>query len=204
MNNLFPPELRTASVVQRWSIVRTHHRENIAEHQYYVTYYALQIARLIQWDGPLDDLMFVAMFHDIEETFTGDILGPVKREIVDEDRSAAFVSEQMKRRLPLIEEQLETIMIGDRGTQIERIVKVADKVDACIYLILEQVMGNQRLSGLYVDATQNLHRAVIDLAKEFDYNENGDHELWAARLINDEISPALAAHWHYGGIGLTT
>ena len=31
MNKLFPPELRTAAVVRRWSIVRVHNRDNIAE-----------------------------------------------------------------------------------------------------------------------------------------------------------------------------
>ncbi len=199
MNHLFPPELRTASVVRRWSIVRTIHPDSVAEHQFYVAFYAVRLAQLLQWRGPVGDLMFYALMHDAEELVTGDIVSPVKRGLVDEERADQFIEEQMHERLPLVHRQLAVIKESEFGTQIERIVKVADKVDACIFLILEQTTGNTRLAPLYQDAEHNLITAVIDLGKELGYEDND----WSERLMADEIGPALAAHWKHGGIGIT-
>jgi len=202
MNYLFPPEFRTAAIVPRWTIVRTLAADNVATHSFFVGYYALQIARLLQWEGPLADLMFVAQMHDIEETITGDQVSPVKRAIIDEQRSAKFISDQMKVRLPLIEAQLETIMEGHWATNIERIVKVADKVDAVLFLINEQRMGNAVLASLYGDALENLVIAWHALGEEL----YGDSPTWDQHnhqaLWNNEIYPALQAHWKHGGVGI--
>lgn len=195
MNNLFPPELRTASVVPRWTIVRTLSQDNVAIHSYFVVYYALQIARLVQWKGPLADLMFVALMHDVEETITGDQVSPVKREIIDEAKAANFISGQMKERLPLIEAQLEAIMNGPHADVVEKIVKVADKVDAVLYLIMEQRMGNHVLDRLYNDALINLQRAWSDLCEHLGI---GDPQYW----WDNDVYPAIQAHWKFGGVGI--
>lgn len=200
MNHLFPPELRTAAVVPRWTVVRTLNRDNIAIHSYFVTFYALQVARLIGWAGPVSDLMFVAMMHDMEETITGDQVSPVKREIIDENKAAKYISDQMKARLPLIELQLDDIMGGMWGTSIERIIKVADKVDACIFLITEQRMGNTVLEPLFNDAVKNLRQAWEDLGKEVyegDEQLQNHEETWLR-----EVWPAIQVHWKHGGVGV--
>lgn len=198
MNKLFPPELRTAAVVRRWSIVRVHNRDNIAEHSFFVTCYALAIARLLEWKGSLADLMFVAMMHDAEEFITGDMVSPVKHAVLDEAKFDRFVSEQMFIRLPLVATQLETIMESELGDHIEAIVKVADKVDAVIFLILEQRGGNQAVAPLYQDALNNLQAAWAKLIALL----GGTPEL-EGRLWGNEIWPAIQAHWRYGSIGLT-
>lgn len=197
MNSLFPPELRTASIVRRWSIVRTLNRDTVAEHSFYVSFYALQIARLVEWPGPYADLSFMALMHDAEETFTSDIISPVKHQIVDEGALSNFVSEQMKERLPGVEAQLEAITLSMWGDSIHRIIKVADKVDAAIYLILEQRMGNTVLGPLYANALENLVIAWHDLAKDMDMSQETREGVW-----NDEIFPALQAHWRYGSVGI--
>lgn len=200
MNSLFPPELRTASVVQRWSIVRTINPDSVANHSFYVVYYSLQIARLVKWPGPLADLTFAALMDDIEETFTSDIISPVKHEIIDEGKFANFVSGQMKERLPLVEAQLDVIGDSMWGGSIERIIKVADKVDAVLYLITEIRMGNSVLQPLYDDAIENLVLAFHDLGIELyieEHHRREHQELW-----NNEIYPAIQAHWKHGGIGI--
>lgn len=195
MNSLFPPELRTASVVRRWSIVRTFNDDPVSGHLFYVSFYALQIARLIEWQGPLADLTFVAMMHDIEETISGDIVSPVKHEIVDEGRYNNFIAGEMKARLPMIETQLGVIMESEFGDQIEKIVKVADKIDAVLFLIIEQRMGNTVLAPLYQDALSNLQRAWTALWGAGDvvrYTILWDNEIW----------PAIQSHWKFGGVGV--
>jgi len=200
MNTLFPPELRTASVVQRWSIVRTFNKDSVAEHSFYVSYYALQVARLIEWPGPYADLTFAALMHDIEETFTGDVISPVKKQIVDPGALSNFVTEQMKERLPGVEAQLDAIYESMWGDSIAKIVRVADKVDACIFLILEQRMGNTVLAPLHQDAMENLVVAWHELGELI--HEGGDLTAHRAQW-NDQIYPALQAHWKYGSTGIT-
>jgi 5'-deoxynucleotidase len=208
MNSLFPPELRTMSIVERWSIVRTLNNDNVANHSFYVSFYALQIARLVQWPGPYADLTFAAMMHDVEESLTGDVCSPVKKQIVDQAALANFVSEQMKTRLPLLEAQLSAIYDSMWGSSIDHIIRVADKADACIHLIIEQRMGNVALAPLYNDALENLVVAWHDLGLEL-LGENsmyGDDPKpgWDKHraLWNDEIYPALQSHWKQGGIGI--
>lgn len=201
MNSLFPPELRTASVVQRWNIVRTLNPDSVAEHSFYVTFYALQIARLVEWQGPLADLTFVALMHDVGdgECITGDLASPVKHEIVDEGKFNNFVSEQMRMRMPLVETQLAVIMESAWGSSIERIIKVADKIDAVIFLILEQRMGNVVLGPLYQDALKNLSEAWTFLGLEL---HEGDIPQSHANLWNDQVWPAIQSHWKHGGVGV--
>lgn len=204
MNSLFPPELRTASIVQRWSIVRTFNPDSVANHSFFVTFYALQIARLIEWPGPYADLTFASLMHDIEETFTSDIISPVKRQIIDEAALSNFVSEQMKQRLPLIEAQLDAVHESMWGDSVRAIIKVADKVDAVIHLIIEQRMGNVALEPLYRDAMENLVVAWDDLGVTLHGEEirqgargNAHRAMW-----NDQVYPALQAHWKHGGVGI--
>lgn len=200
MNDLFPPELRTASVVKRWSIARLLYKDSVAEHSFYVTFYALQIARLVGWTGPYADLTFAALMDDVEETFTSDIVSPVKRQIVDEGAMANFISEQMKLRLPLIEGQLDAIYDSKWVDSIRCIIKVADKIDAAIHLILEQRIGNAVIKPLFDDVMGNAVVAWYDLGVEL-YIEETDRDkhrdLW-----NDQVYPALQAHWRYGGVGI--
>lgn len=196
MNNLFPPELRTASVVQRWSIVRTLNPDSVANHSFYVAFYALQIARLIAWPGPYADLSFMALMHDVEETLTSDIISPVKKRIIDEAAMANFVSEQMKERLPLVEAQLDAINDSMWGESIYKIIKVADKIDAVLFLVTEIRMGNTVLGPLHQDAMENLVMAWHDLGELLEMSEILREERW-----NNDIYPALQAHWKHGSIG---
>lgn len=200
MNLLFPPELRTAAVVQRWSIVRTLTDDSVSNHSFFVAFYTLQVARLIQWPGPYADLTFAALLHDAEEFITGDLVSPVKREIIDEGKYANFVSQQMKLRMPGVEAQLEIIMESMWGSSIDRIIKVADKIDAVLFLITEQRMGNAVLAPLHQDAMENLVLAWHDLGVET-YIEEKDRaahqDLW-----NNEIYPAIQAHWKTGSVGI--
>lgn len=203
MNSLFPPELRTASVVHRWSIVRTFNPDSVSNHSFYVTFYALQIARLIDWGGPYADLTFAALMHDVEETFTSDIVSPVKRQIIDPGALDNFIQEQMKDRLPLLAAQIDAIYESEHWSSIAAIIKVADKVDACIHLIIEQRMGNAVLAPLYQDCLENLVLAWFYLGKELHGEDDQTPEFENHRMLwNDQVYPALQSHWKHGGVGI--
>lgn len=197
MNNLFPPELRTAALVDRWSIVRTIGRDSVAHHSYFVSIYAVQIARLINWSGPLGDLTYYALMHDIEEVITGDLLGPVKRAIVDDIKFGQFIHDKMREHVPLVDIQMDAIVESARGHEIQAIVKVADKVDAVLFLLIETAMGNMRLLPLYRDALLNLETAWYALSEIMDEDPERYRDTW-----DNELYPALQAHHKFGGIGL--
>ena len=195
MNSLFPPELRTASVVQRWSIVRTLNRDSVAEHSFFVTYYAVAIANLVKWRGPLDALTFAALLHDADEFIAGDVVSPVKHGVFDNDKYEDFIERQMNSRLPMMRARLRVILDSEHGDTIKKIIKVADKVDAVIFLILEMRMGNSGISSLLTNAMENLYAAWLGLAG-CDGVSIPD-EMW-----NDQIYPAIQAHHKYGSIGI--
>lgn len=191
----FPPELRTASIVPRWSIVWTLNKDYVSNHSFFVTMYAVSIARLIEWKGRLDFLMYEALTHDLDETVTGDIVSPVKREIVDKARADDYVTQQLDCRMPFIFDIYEDLC-GDHGEQLDdvtKIVKAADRLDALLFLVVERRLGNTVIGPRIPDAQTGLEAAWRNLPGRQD-------------LINAtwqlEVLPAIEAHGAEGGFGV--
>lgn len=188
----FPPDLRTASVVTRWGIMRTHGKDTIADHSYRVTMYAQDIARLIKWE--VDDykayywLMRYALIHDLDEVFTGDTVTFVKSEIMDKDRAAHFVAAQMQERMPGIAAQFTEIAALPYAYGIKKIVKAADWLDSLLFMIDEQRMGNAGIVKYEAHALDNLKKAWFNLPYR-PGDKNHVFQLW-----NNEIQAAIRDH----------
>lgn len=147
----FPVELRTASVVTRWGIIRTHGKDTVAGHSYYVAMYAQEIAKLIGWHSTsglkvyyenMFYLLQLALAHDLDEVFTGDTVTFVKPEITDKDRAAKYVSHKMLECMPGTANTLNEIAALPYADEIKAIVKAADWLDALFFSYDEQRMGN--------------------------------------------------------------
>lgn len=190
----FPPELRTMSVVPRWSIVWTLQRDTIANHTYFVAFYAHAIARLIEWDGDLGELLYRALVHDVEETISGDIVSPIKDEIIN-DRADAFLHHKLQERMPFVVQDLEDIASDDEDYDDEawRIIKSADKIDALIFLLTERRLGNGVVATHLPRAwaRAEAHWRALPAKKEL------LDELW-----NTAVVPGIKAHETEGGAGL--
>lgn len=198
MSNLpFPPELRTASIVPRWSIVWTLNKDYVSNHSFFVTMYAVSIARLIGWKGPFDLLMYEALIHDLDETITGDIVSPVKKEILDRLKAAAYVQGKMQSRLSYILETVAWFFI--RGTQwsgeldVPLILKAADRLDALLFLIVEQRLGNTVIGPRIPDAMAQLKTAWFELPGYV----QGVRNSWEFSVL-----PSIEAHKAEGGFGV--
>lgn len=189
----FPPELRTASVVSRWSIVWTLTRDNVANHSFYVALYAYQIARILSWTGPLDRLMFAALVDDLDETITGDIVSPVKEEIVDKSRSERFIRNQLRERMGLLMETYDHIRSCRQWSEIKAIIKVADRLDALLFLIVEHRLGNSVIEKRIPSALDRLTEAWFSLPWDRDH---------LGRMWNECIYPAIRDHQERGGEGI--
>lgn len=161
-HKLFPPELRTASIVPRWSVVWTLNKDTVANHSYFVTFYARQIGKLIGWKGSYEDLMYYALVHDLDETITGDIVSPVKAAIVDKKAASVFIDEHMSRTMPNVLNTVQDMSAEWHG-DIAKIVKAADRLDALLFLITEERLGNTIIGKRTGDAVEKFEEAWWDL-----------------------------------------
>jgi len=144
----FPRELRDASFVPRWHIIRNIKPPNLAEHSFYVTFYAMQICLLTRHHELLGDVLSYALIHDLAETFTGDIPGPTKRRIVDPEKLNTLEKNEMVARFGV------NGLFATEDTK--KIVKTADLIDEVMHLLTEMTLGNQSLSEVYMEAHKRL------------------------------------------------
>lgn len=190
----FSPELRTMSVVPRWSIVWTLTRDVLSNHSFFVAVYADQIAAMIEWKGPHGALLVSALLHDADETVTGDIVAPIKHEIIDKTRAKAFVSGKMRERLPYVEHRLSGIDTRWRG-DIYKIVKAADRLDAVLFLVIEQRLGNSVIAPRIPETLEALKEAWRKLPCSPPGQSLDD-------LYFQTVWPAIESHRITGGYGL--
>lgn len=199
MYRFFPPEFRTASIVHRWSVVRTIQRDSLANHSFYVTFYAHQIAVMLKWSGPMDLLMLYALLHDADELFTGDVVSPVKRNIVDEEKLVNYVNKLMYERLVTVADSLTTCKLHSRWPEIQAIVKAADRLDACLFMTVDQRLGNtiveNRCRDIHEQAKIAWHK-MCDLLPTEKTDRRTMRAMWST--VESEIS------WHkdLGGDGV--
>lgn len=195
-NSPFSPELRTLSIVPRWSIVFTTQRDTVANHSYFVAVYAHMIARVIKWKGPRDYLMFLALCHDMDETVTGDMVSPVKSHILDNEKYDEYVDSRMHSRMGGMVNELADlshnlpIKILDEA---DLIVKAADRLDALFFLIMELRRGNKVIEKLVHDAERKLEGAWRELPAD----EAHINFTWQTVVL-----PAIQAHQTEGGMGV--
>lgn len=192
----FPPELRTMSIVPRWSIVHVTQKDTVANHSYYVTLYSYMIARTVKWEGKIDHLMFTALLHDLDESVTGDIVGPIKEYIIDQDKMNDFLDRKITDRFGALAQEtawLESTMKLGELEEAEAIVKAADRLDAVFFLLMEERRGNTTISPLVRDATNRLEGAWRELPAEKSVIDFTWHT---------SVLPAIELHKSEGGRGV--
>lgn len=154
---MFEYEIRELSTVKRWSIVRTIGDQSVAEHSFNTAMYANDLCLLIGMT-PEEHLAVLkyAMWHDMEEIYTGDIPGPAKKKIVHKDFKDVVAVWIRKTFNALRNRRGPTDELG------KHIVKIADMMDSAFELTTESLMGNMR-----VDWMAKQHTAlVVQMIKE--------------------------------------
>lgn len=184
----FPVRLRAASVVERWSVIHTIKRDNIATHSWYVVVYCLLIARLTGWQGNLARLLTEAALHDLEECVTGDIVGVVKHEIIDARKNSNFVSRKLSELMPSlvgIELPHELGETFHQDYEYKQIIKAADRLEALFFMLGEQALGNAIIAARVPPAMDRLKEAWFSLPCE---------EMKRLNTWNGTVLPAVEAH----------
>lgn len=140
--------------------------ENVAEHSYHVTFYAMLLADLEKRFGNRVDtekLLRASLLHDLEEAMTGDILHDFKHR--DEKltkeikRMGLQFFTEMIANLPEDEAEKYTEIwknAKDSKTVEGRILKAADRLDALLYSIDEYNLGNKKFKTVIDKILKNL------------------------------------------------
>lgn len=140
------------SDVPRWGIVRTIQKQSVDQHSFRV---ALMVTRLaVEFFGVAADdyetlykLSRYAMLHDQDESFSGDMPSPAKFAIDEVALAEKFASRV-----------LETPELPDN---LKVIVKIADIVEAIIFMHHEIMMGNSSVHRIQRSLVDALSAAVL-------------------------------------------
>ena len=150
---------RSLAHIPRFSATPQHFHESVAEHSFYTAYLVSLLCHFAKQAGEqvnTERALTMALLHDIEETFSGDILGPFKhytpevREIINKvneetiHHAFADLPEDLQQYyLDLWNEERE------RKTIEAQIVKVADILSLLGKCGEEVKVGNQFFQQIY-------------------------------------------------------
>jgi 5'-deoxynucleotidase len=151
--------------ITRWGLMRNTFSENIQEHSHQVAVlsHALALIRreILHLPGPDPDRCAVAaLYHDASETLTGDLPTPIKYYNPDIMASYKQVERVAAQRLldmlppELVSSYAHLILEDD--TEVQPIVKAADKLSAYIKCVEEQKAGNTEFDTALVQTLEAL------------------------------------------------
>jgi len=158
---MFSQEQRTIAFVPRWTIARTINRQYVDGHSYFVVLYTSQLCKWLALDDHTTLACITrAIWHDQSELGTSDIPGPSKRNICDKAKLKAFERRIHERYLGG-----EGVFVGN--ALADRVVKVADIFDACMFMATEYQMGNKLVARPILENVRlDLNRAIKDLVQD--------------------------------------
>lgn len=136
--------------IQRWALMRNTAPENVQEHSHQVAVlaHALAVIRNQKFDGTVDPgaVAVAALYHDASEILTGDMPTPIKYDnpaIRTAYKDVEAVAEQ--KLLHMLPEELRPVyapILTVQDTEVEQLVKAADKLSAHIKCLEELKAGN--------------------------------------------------------------
>lgn len=148
---------RGMSLVERWNFHYRISRENVAEHSFWVAFYAMVLL-------DMDDVSSVshlrtavlekALVHDLEEAATGDCPFLVKREVKQPWKIVARKGhDHIVECAPFeIKDRMNSRVLFDEDAAIEQYVKAADLLDVIMYAEHERMLGNNAYEKIKLEA----------------------------------------------------
>ena len=176
--------------IQRWALMRNTFAENVQEHSHTVAIlaHALAVIRNRYYGGNVDEgqVAVAALYHDAPEILTGDMPTPIKYHnpaIRDAYRQVEQVAEE--KLLGMLPEDLRPgyrAALSPAATEVQELVRAADKLSAYIKCVEELKAGNDE----FKKAAQQTMDAMVDMElPELEYFM--EHFLPSYRLTLDEL-----------------
>ena len=159
--------------IQRWALMRNTAPENVQEHSHQVAVlaHALAIIRNEKFGGTIDPgaVAAAALYHDASEILTGDMPTPIKYDnpaIRKAYKDVEAVAE--KKLLHMLPQELQAVyapILTPADSEIESLVKAADKLSAYIKCVEELKAGNAEFESAArqtMQAMQQMHLPCLD------------------------------------------
>lgn len=149
---------RMLSHVERWGTSPRLHRQSVADHSFYVVLYTDQLTGLLKWPHARRyKALHWATIHDAPEAVTGDIIGPLKRTVVN------------KKGLNEYEARVYDHLGADyynhdaSDWQVRDVVKAANLIDEVFYQTVEAMMGNKFFVTLVEYSKSRCVKALVKI-----------------------------------------
>ncbi len=178
--------------IYRWSLMRNVNRENIMEHSLQVAMIAHGLAvinnKIFGGNADPEKTALLAIYHDSNETITGDLPTPIKYFNQGMESSYKDLETISKHKLlSLLPEELaesyKEILFYDETSVEGRLVKAADRICAYIKCVEELKAGNAE----FQKAQQSILKRILGLnLPEIDYFMN--HFMYPFCLTLDELN----------------
>lgn len=182
INEMLSGSIHRMSHVYRYSSVPIGRRENVAEHSWYVAFYAYLIGQDLQQQGfnvDFGEMLSRALVHDLDESMTGDFLRYVKYGHPDLKRALDEVSvsmiDKMAYKLKSGRKAIQKHWSEAKDNDLEGdIIQVADLARVLSYVLEEIKMGNSHVTNIisecseYIEefAEKHTHSPVTPYARE--------------------------------------
>lgn len=151
--------------VTRWHSVRCARNQTLAEHHYLVAMIARELmTRLLGGNLPAETRLQVleyALIHDTPELIMGDLPSPLKRRIAEISGNEDPLSRIEHEIAPDITERKFML----QGTALAFIVKIADLLDACLF-IREEGIG-RHAAAVAEKSEAALDEKILEAKKAF-------------------------------------
>ena len=155
MENAFYPMVFRQKYIRRWGLMRNMTEETLSEHSYDVavlTHALCEIGNNIfgkKYDTGL--AVTRALFHDVQEVYTGDMPTPAKYYSEEMRQNYARIeesaTEQLLCKLPQKLRPTYEELLTSKEDDLARIVKAADKLSAYIKCIEEKKCNNNEFKS---------------------------------------------------------
>lgn len=186
----FPPRLRMMSHLDRWGLMPMIFPDKVASHSWFVAVYSWMIADLLEWEGDRTELLICALLHDVGEIVTGEFCWPVK-ETIDPVKADKFIGQGLERQAPAI----DRIMQRSVSVNAVRIIKAADRLDACFVAAKEMAFGNKAMAQRMPSCVEQLR----DYWAALPFGDLDSVELWRKFIEPSINAHAQGACYDFGG-----
>lgn len=177
MSSNFFAMISRMKYIDRWSLMRNEHPENLSEHSFEVAVLSHALAvignkRFGKSHDP-ERAALLGLYHDAPETLTGDLPTPVKY-YSDEVRKAygtveSFACESLLSMLPedIRDEYISFFVPREEDGELWKLVKAADKLSALIKCIQEQRSGSREFDTAAESTEKSIEALHLPEAEVF-------------------------------------
>lgn len=162
-------DVRRLSYADRFTTIPVTLRENVAEHSYWVSLYAVMIHRFLGGSPDLLGAISVhALTHDLAECITGDVVRTFKYSTPELKASIDRAEDIMVEQLPADVKSLYPLweqMAGEKKPYIKAVIKAADFLSLFQYMNREVLRGNLEIDQ-FITRLKNDLRMMAKLSRK--------------------------------------